>query len=75
MRREVFEETGLTPTLAEFKLRYEAHDDIPVVVSVYEVEAKGVLRGSWEGVPCWKSVEELLREVIASQQKIVQMLK
>ena len=75
MRREVFEETGLTPTTAEFKFTYEAHDDIPVVVSVYEIKAEGMLRGSWEGMPQWKPVEELRSRVIASQQPIVQTLQ
>ncbi len=74
LRREVSEETGLTATRLRFTMRYESRDDIPVVVSAFEVEAEGVLRGSWEGSPCWKSVEELRKRVISSQQKIVQLL-
>src|SRR5579871_2045544 len=70
--REVYEETGLEVTKAVFKLRYFASSEVPVNISVFEMEAKGELRSSWEGTPFWLPIGELRERLLPSQRRIVE---
>ena len=72
--REIREETGLRVTRSVLKLRYFDSREIPVDLSVFEVEADGELRASWEGTPRWLEVAELRQRVLPSQRRIVETL-
>jgi 8-oxo-dGTP pyrophosphatase MutT (NUDIX family) len=72
--REVREETGLQVTKCALTLRYYSSADIPVCVSVYDIEAEGDLRASWEGTPCWLRADDLRRLLLTSQRKILELL-
>ena len=72
--REMLEETGLRVTKSDFKLSYYTNADIPVNVTVFEVEAEGKLQGSWEGTPYWLPAAELQRRIIPAQRRIVELL-
>jgi len=71
LAREVKEETGLTVTKSLLKLRYDSSVEIPVNLTVFEVEASGELRGSWEGTPRWLHCSELQQRILPSQRRIV----
>jgi 8-oxo-dGTP pyrophosphatase MutT (NUDIX family) len=53
LRREVLEETGLSVTGLELRMRYASTADVPCTISVFEFEASGELKDSWEGSPRW----------------------
>jgi 8-oxo-dGTP pyrophosphatase MutT (NUDIX family) len=72
--REIKEETGLLCERFEFAFRYESCADIPARIAVFHVQAAGEIRGSWEGTPEWIEIAELQREVVPSQQYIVERL-
>jgi 8-oxo-dGTP pyrophosphatase MutT (NUDIX family) len=72
--REVREETGLNVTRYCFKLRYYSSADIPVHVSVYEIEARGQLQASWEGKPCWLRADELRGCLLKNQWKVLELI-
>lgn len=72
--REVLEETGLRVTRSALKLRYFDSAEIPVDLSVFEVEAEGELRASWEGTPRWVEIAELRQRVLPSQRRVVETL-
>ena len=72
--REILEETGLRVTKSVLKLHYFDSREIPVDLSVFEVEAEGELRASWEGTPRWLEVAELRQRVLPSQRRIVETL-
>lgn len=72
--REILEETGLRVTRSVLKLHYFDSREIPVDLSVFEVEADGELRASWEGTPRWLEVAELRQRVLPSQRRIVETL-
>lgn len=72
--REILEETGLRVTKSTLKLRYSSSVEIPVDVSVFEVEADGQLRPSWEGTPCWLKPDELQQRILPSQKRVVEAL-
>ena len=69
--REVREETGLEVTKSVFKLRYYSSVEIPLNITVFEIEAKGQLRSSWEGTPCWLPTSEVRERLLPSQRQIV----
>ena len=73
-RREILEETGLHVTRSVLKLRYFSHEEIPVDLSVFEVEVEGSLRPSWEGTPRWVEFKELHERILPSQRRIVEEL-
>jgi 8-oxo-dGTP pyrophosphatase MutT (NUDIX family) len=73
--REVREETGLQVTSSVFALRYYSAADIPVNVNVFEIEASGQLRDSWEGLPCWLGADDLRLRLLTSQQRILEFVK
>jgi len=72
--REVLEETGLRVTNSVLRLRYYSSIDIPVNVTVFDVEVDGLMRGSWEGTPRWLRLPEVRRHVIAGQRPVVETL-
>ena len=74
MAREVKEETGLTVTKSLLLLRYDSSVEIPVHLTVFEVEVSGHLRGSWEGMPCWLPCSELQQRILPSQRCILDTL-
>jgi ADP-ribose pyrophosphatase YjhB (NUDIX family) len=75
LRREVREETGLTVTAEELKMRYHSTADVPCIIAVFEAEASGELRDSWEGSPRWMTVAELEPRMLASQRRVCELLK
>ncbi len=74
LRREVTEETGLNVTSQELRMRYESRADVPCTISVFEVEASGELKNSWEGAPRWITVTELDRQLLGSQRPVFELL-
>lgn len=70
--REVREETGLDVIKSVFKQRYFSSNEVPLNISVFEMEATGQLRSSWEGTPCWLPVSELRERLLPSQRRIVE---
>jgi 8-oxo-dGTP pyrophosphatase MutT (NUDIX family) len=75
LRREVLEETGLTVTSQESKLRYHSRQDMPCTISVFEVQATGELKNSWEGTSRWMTLDELETRIIKSQRPVMELLK
>jgi 8-oxo-dGTP pyrophosphatase MutT (NUDIX family) len=73
--REVREETGLEVTRCSLKLRYYSSADIPVNVTVFEIEASGQLQDSWEGLPCWLPADDLRQGLLASQRRILEFVE
>lgn len=72
--REIREETGLLPEGLEFAFRYESRSDVPVRIAVFEVQASGEVRGSWEGTPEWVEIRQLQQNILKSQKYIVERL-
>jgi 8-oxo-dGTP pyrophosphatase MutT (NUDIX family) len=72
--REIEEETGLKVTKSVLKSRYYSSAELPVQVTVFETEADGQLRGSWEGSPSWLCLHELRPRIIPSQRGIAETL-
>jgi len=75
LQREVREETGLDVVRSVVKLRYHSSADVPVNHTVFEIDAQGRLRGSWEGTPCWLRIAELEGCLLASQRRILELLE
>jgi 8-oxo-dGTP pyrophosphatase MutT (NUDIX family) len=73
--REVREETGLDVTRSFVKLRYYSSAEVPVNLTVFEMEALGRLRGSWEGMSCWLHMAELRTSILPSQRWILELLE
>jgi 8-oxo-dGTP pyrophosphatase MutT (NUDIX family) len=74
LAREVHEETGLHVDHYRFVSRYFTRVPIPCNISVFEVEASGNLRDSWEGTPLWVDFAHLQSHIAASQRSIVEEL-
>jgi len=75
LRREVLEETGLSVTGGKLSLRYGSTADVPCTVSVFEVEASGELKDSWEGSPQWMTASELEPRLLRSQRPVLELMK
>ena len=75
LRREVQEETGLTMTGNKLLMRYHCTVDFPADIAVFEVQASGELKDSWEGSPRWMTVEELEPEFVESQRRVIEVLR
>jgi 8-oxo-dGTP pyrophosphatase MutT (NUDIX family) len=71
VRREIAEETGLAVERATLLSQYRSSADIPVDISVFEIEADGELKESWEGAPRWVQVSELRTRLLPSQQPVI----
>lgn len=75
LRREVLEETGLSVTSEELRLRYRSTADVPCNISVFEVEASGELKDSWEGSPRWMTSAEFAPRLLESQRPVLELLR
>ena len=75
LRREVLEETGLSVSGEELRLRYRSTADVPCTISVFEAEASGELKNSWEGSPHWMTLAELAPRLLESQRPLLELLK
>jgi 8-oxo-dGTP pyrophosphatase MutT (NUDIX family) len=75
LRREVLEETGLSVTGGKLRLRYGSTADVPCSISVFEVEASGDLKNSWEGSPQWMTASELEPRLLQSQRPVLELMK
>lgn len=71
LRREVEEETGLRITHCHYLFEYFDKKFIPGSICVYQAEAEGELKASWEGDPEWLSLEELTSRIFPSQHVIL----
>jgi 8-oxo-dGTP pyrophosphatase MutT (NUDIX family) len=72
--REILEETGLNVTRSQLKFCYFSGEEVPVNLAVFEVDAEGQLRASWEGTPRWLKLDELRQRVLSSQKRVVETL-
>jgi len=72
--REVHEETGLSVTSHEPLMRYHSTVDLPCTISVFEVQATGELKDSWEGSPRWVTAAELEPRLLKSQRPVLEFL-
>jgi 8-oxo-dGTP pyrophosphatase MutT (NUDIX family) len=75
VRREVLEETGMSVTSAEVKMRYHSNADVPCDITVFRAEAIGDLKESWEGSPRWMTVEEIEARMLRSQHPVLTLMK
>ena len=75
LRREVLEETGLTVTSQELRMRYCSTAEVPCDVSVFEVQATGELKNSWEGSPQWITMTELEPRILKGQRPVLELLR
>ncbi|MGO8795796.1 MAG: NUDIX hydrolase [Candidatus Sulfotelmatobacter sp.] len=75
LRREILEETGLSVVAQEFKLKYFSDADVPCNISVFEVQATGEVRNSWEGSAQWNTVAEVEARLMPSQRPVLELLK
>jgi ADP-ribose pyrophosphatase YjhB (NUDIX family) len=73
--REILEETGLSVTGKELKLKYYSDADVPCNTSVFEVQASGELKNSWEGSPQWTTVTETEPRLLPSQRPALELLR
>jgi 8-oxo-dGTP pyrophosphatase MutT (NUDIX family) len=71
MVREVSEETGLRVKQSTELFTYPNSADIPIVITVFAVEAEGELRDSWEGSPRWLPLTDIRPRLLPSQKEIV----
>ena len=75
LTREVFEETGLQAVPKSLFLRYRSELPFPCIVSVFEVEAIGEIRGSWEGKPLWRDLATIRERITVSQRAVLNKLR
>ena len=75
LRREILEETGLSVTGKELKLKYYSDADVPCNISVFAVQASGELKNSWEGSPQWMTAAEIEPGLLPSQRPVLEILK
>ena len=75
LHREVLEETGLRVTGQELRMRYHSTADMPCNISVFEVQATGELKDSWEGSPRWMTMAELEPRILKSQGAVLELLR
>jgi 8-oxo-dGTP pyrophosphatase MutT (NUDIX family) len=71
MAREFSEETGMNVTHSRLKFSYFSDQEVPVNLAVFEVEAEGQLRASWEGTPHWLPASALRQRLLSSQKRIM----
>lgn len=75
LRREIFEETGLRVENLKFRLKYFSDADIPCNISVFEVQATGDPKDSWEGSVRWTGLDELEPCILPSQRPVLSLLR
>ena len=57
------------------KLKYYSDADVPCNISVFEVQASGELKNSWEGSPQWTTVTETEQRLLPSQRPVLELLR
>jgi len=72
MRREVLEETGLVVTSCRLLVGF---DEAITHTQVFVVEAKGEVKGSWEGEPRWVSLSELSSNLYLAHRPVLTLLR
>lgn len=75
LTREILEETGLSVTGKELKLKYYSEADVPCNIAVFEAQASGEPKNSWEGSPQWKTVAEIEPHLLPSQRPVLDLLR
>ena len=75
VRREVQEETGLRVTGLDLRMRYHSTADVPCNISVFEVQADGELKKSWEGSPRWIPLAEIETKLLKSQRPVLPLMR
>jgi 8-oxo-dGTP pyrophosphatase MutT (NUDIX family) len=75
LRREVLEETGLSVTRAELRLRYHSDADVPADISVFEAQVSGEVKDSWEGSPRWMVPGEIEPRLVESQRPVLELMR
>jgi 8-oxo-dGTP pyrophosphatase MutT (NUDIX family) len=75
LHREVLEETGLAVTGEELRMRYHSTAEVPCHIAVFEVEASGELKDSWEGSPRWMTISELEPQLMNGQRPVLDLLR
>lgn len=75
LRREVEEETGLQVTGCRLLFEYFDKKFIPGSICVYEAQAEGELKESWEGIPEWISLDALAPRIFPAQHVILGYLE
>ncbi len=75
LRREVLEETGLAVTGETLRMRYHSTAEVPCDIAVFEVEASGKLKDSWEGSPRWMTIPELEPRLMNGQRPVLDLLR
>lgn len=69
--REFREETGLLLREPEELFQFDCDQRIPATTVVFRGKAEGELRSSWEGTPCWFSLDEIARRGVFAPHKAV----
>lgn len=75
LHREVLEETGLAVTGEELRMRYHSTAEVPCYIAVFEIEASGELKDSWEGSPRWMTISEVEPQLMNSQRPVLELLR
>lgn len=74
LRREILEETGMSVRENELKRKYYSDADVPCMISVYEAQADGELKNSWEGSAKWTTLAELEPLLMQSQRPVLDLI-
>jgi 8-oxo-dGTP pyrophosphatase MutT (NUDIX family) len=74
VRREVTEETGLQVAGVDFKFDFHSSQPFATHTYVFEVDATGELKRSWEGVPQVVRLSEMKGRLMISQQPMLEYL-
>ena len=73
--REIKEETGLScQSIQNLFFAARVALDVAARIAVFDVQASGQLRGSWEGIPEWVKIEDVQPDFLPSQKYIVDRL-
>ena len=75
VQRELREETGLVASSATLLFSFNDDSLYPAETSVFEVEASGEVRSSWEGRATIATLDELGRGIMCSQRRVVEWLE
>ena len=73
--REVEEETGLVVSSSALRFSYNDESLYPIETYVFEAQANGHMRGSWEGEVKLVTFEELRTGIIVSQRQAVEWIE
>ena len=75
LRRELHEETGLELVSCEELFRFDSDFRFPTTTVVYQGEAEGILRESWEGRPSWLPLSEIEQRVYPPIEPVIEYLR